>query len=217
MRDDYDAPPRFHEPLIMFAAASSVTKRIRLGSGVLMLPSRDPVFLAKQLGTLDRVSGGRVIVGVGTGAYREEFERSHPRMKGGHRGRMLDEGVGLLKKLLSGEPTTHDGDYYAVDGVALNPVPIQDPLPIYMGGNAANVIERAAAGGQGWLPGALPVLALSAGCARPRARREFGRDPEAIDVAPQYMAGWARRARSRSGAFARAACTCTSSRCRAPR
>jgi probable F420-dependent oxidoreductase len=178
VRDDYDAPPRFHEPLIMFAAASSVTKQIRLGAGVLMLPSRDPVYLAKQLATLDRVSGGRVIAGVGTGAYREEA----------HRGRMLDEGVELLKQLLTGEPTTHDGEYYAVDGVELQPAPIQDPLPIYMGGNADKVIERAAAGGQGWLPGALPVPALRAGSERLRERAaELGRDPDTIDVAPQYM------------------------------
>jgi probable F420-dependent oxidoreductase len=188
VREDYDAPPRFYEPLIMFAAASSVAKRIRLGTAVLMLPSRDPVYLAKQLATLDRVSGGRVVAGVGTGAYREEFERSRPRLKGSHRGRMLDEGIDLLAQLLTGEPTTHDGKYYAVDGVEIQPPPVQSPLPIYIGGNAGEVLERTAQKGHGWLPGALPIAALRSGTDRLRERAvELGRDPDAIDIAPQYM------------------------------
>ena len=189
VREDYDDPPRFFEPLIVFAAASAVTTRLRLGTAVLVLPMRDPVYLAKQLATLDQMSAGRVIAGVGTGAYREEFERSRPRLKGGHRAAMLDEAVGLLTQLLSGEPTTHDGKYYAVDGLEMHPTPVQDPLPIYIGGNSANVIERAARVGQGWLPGALPVPQLRAGTERIRERAaELGRDPDAIDIAPQYIA-----------------------------
>jgi probable F420-dependent oxidoreductase len=188
VREDYDDPPRFYEPLIVFAAASSITERIRLGTAVLVLPMRDPVYLAKELATLDRVSRGRVIAGVGTGAYREEFVRSRPRLAKGHRAEMLDEGIELLTRLLSGERTTHDGKYYAVDGLELHPTPVQDPLPVYIGGNSANVIERVARVGHGWLPGALPVAKLREGSARIRERAaELGRDGEAIDIAPQYL------------------------------
>ncbi len=188
VREEHAEPPRFFEPLTVFAAASQHTERLRLCTAILVLPMRDPVYLAKQLATLDLVSGGRVIAGIGTGAYREEFERSNPRRQGAKRGAMLDEGLVALRALLSGERVSHDGEHYAFDGLQLHPRPWQDPFPLYIGGNADQAIERAARHGQGWLPGAPGLDYLSRGVARLRSRAaEYGRDPDEIEVAPQYL------------------------------
>jgi probable F420-dependent oxidoreductase len=189
VREHYAEPPRFYEPLIVFAAAARVTSRIRLGTGVLVLPAREPVLLAKQLATLDQLSHGRVIAGVGVGAYREEFELANPRLAAvANRGRLLDESIEALRLLLSGERTTFDGEYHAFRELELHPVPVQDPLPIYIGGNSPHAIERAARCGQGWLPGALPHDRLRSGCAELRRRaEELGRAPSAISIAPQYI------------------------------
>jgi probable F420-dependent oxidoreductase len=189
VRDNYADPPRFYEPLVVFAAAARVTKRIRLGTGVLVLPLRDPVLLAKQLATLDQLSHGRVIAGVGVGAYREEFELANPRLAAAaNRGRLLDESIEALLQLLSGEPSTFDGEYHAFGELQLQPAPVQRPLPLYIGGNAPQAIERAARFGHGWLPGAVPYERLRSGRTEIRRRaEELGRDPDTISIAPQYM------------------------------
>ena len=188
VREHYKGVPRFFELLMVFAAAARITERIRLGTGVLVLPMRDPVLLAKQLATLDQLSHGRVTAGVGVGAYREEFERSNPRLAAvANRGRLLDESIDVLQRLLSGEQTTFDGEYHAFD-VQLHPIPEQQVLPIYIGGNSQQALERAARSGHGWLPGALPHDRLFAGRAEIRRRaEELGRDPDVISIAPQYL------------------------------
>lgn len=189
VREHYADPPRFYEPLMVFAAAARITSRIRLGAGVLILPSREPVLLAKQLATLDQLSHGRVIAGVGIGSYREELELAQPRLAAhANRGRLLDESLEALQRLLSGERTSFEGDYHEFRDVHLHPAPAQDPIPLYVGGNSAHSIERAARVGHGWLPGAAPHDRLRAGRDAIRRRaEEFGRDPSQIAIAPQYM------------------------------
>jgi probable F420-dependent oxidoreductase len=188
VREHYEGAPRFYELLMVLGAAARITERIRLGTGVLVLPMRDPVLLAKQLATLDRLSHGRVVAGVGVGAYREEFERSNPRLAAvANRGRLLDESIDVLQRLLTGEQTSVDGEYYAFD-VQLHPTPEQRTLPIYIGGNSQQALERAARSGHGWLPGALPLDRLLAGRAEIRRQaEELGRDPDAVAIAPQYL------------------------------
>jgi probable F420-dependent oxidoreductase len=188
VRADYEDAPRFYEPLMTFAAVSRLTSRIRLGTAVLVLPMRDPVLVAKQISMLDQLSHGRAILGVGTGAYREEFELAHPRSRGGRRGDMLDEGLETLRLLFSERSPSHSATYYEFTDLELYPKPVQDPLPIFVGGNSAQVLRRAAMHAQGWLPGALPLPKLVEG--RSELRRlaeERGRDPGEIEIAPQYM------------------------------
>ncbi len=188
VRHDFADPPSFYEPLILFAAAAALTQRIKLGTAVLVLPFREPVYLAKQLATLDQVSGGRAIVAVGTGAYREEFESLHPRLKHAHRGKMLDEGVEALNRLFTQRRASFAGDYYAFEGIELYPKPVQDPLPVYMGGNNPHVIARAATRGQGWMPAAvLPDEIRQGREDLHRLARAAGRDPRGIEIAPQVM------------------------------
>jgi probable F420-dependent oxidoreductase len=193
VRRDFPDPPNFYEPLVIFAAAAGMTSRVKLGPAVLVLPFREPVFLAKQLATLDRVSGGRLILAVGTGAYREEFESLYPRLKGAHRGRMLDEGIEALHRLFTQRRAHFEGEYYAFDGIELYPKPVQDPLPIFMGGNSSQVIQRAAERGQGWMPAAVSAEEIGRGRQElHRLASAAGRDPQAIDIAPQVMCCMAR-------------------------
>jgi probable F420-dependent oxidoreductase len=188
VRSEFPDPPNFYEPLVIFAAAARMTRHVKLGPAVLVLPFREPVFLAKQLATLDQVSGGRLILAVGTGAYREEFEALHPRLKGAHRGKMLDESIEALHRLFTQRRAQFEGDYYAFDGIELHPKPVQDPLPIYMGGNSPKVIQRAAERGQGWMPAAVSAEEIGRGRHElHRLARAAGRDPNAIEIAPQLM------------------------------
>lgn len=188
VRHDFPDPPSFYEPLIVFAAASKLTTKIRFGVAVLVLPMREPVFLAKQIATLDQVCNGRFILAVGTGAYREEFESIFPRLKGSHRGDMLDEGVEVLQKLFSERRGSFSGKYYAYDGIEMSPQPVQKPFPIYMGGNNINVMRRAAQSGQGWMPAVMPIDDIRKHCQElHRLAEEAGRDPKAIDIAPQVV------------------------------
>ena len=189
VREHYEDPPRFYEPIVVFAAAARITTHVRLGLAVLILGAREPVLLAKQLATLDQISHGRVIAGVGIGSYREELELAQPRLAArANRGRLLDESIDALTLLLSGERVSHEGEYHAFHNVQLQPAPEQQPLPIFIGGNSPQSRERAARIGQGWLPGALPHERLREGRAEIyRRAEELGRDPTTVSIAPQYM------------------------------
>jgi probable F420-dependent oxidoreductase len=188
VREHYPDPPNFYEPLVVLAAAAGVTRRIRLATATIVLPLREPVFLAKQVATLDRFSGGRVILGVGTGAYREEFERLFPRLRAARRADMAEESLTILRRLFTERPVSHAGRYYAFDGLDLAPMPLQRPLPIFVGGNHPAVVERAARHGEGWLPASMGRETLARGVRRLReAAHEARRDPSAIAVAPQLI------------------------------
>ena len=186
---EFDRPPRFWEPLVTYAWLASQTTDLRFGTGILVLPMRkDIVVTAKQIATLDHLSGGRVEIGVGVGAYREEFEALAPDAKV-HRGDMVVEGVAAMLKLFEQERASFEGAYYAFRDVELSPKPLQARIPIYYGGNNINQVRRTAVNGDGWLPAALPAARLARDVAELRALTEAeGRDFAKIAIAPQYMA-----------------------------
>lgn len=189
VRDAFDAPPNFYEPLITLTYAAAKTSRIKLAPSVIVLPMREPVYLAKQVATLDVFSNGRFILGVGVGAYREEFERIHPRLaETANRGDMVDESLEALTRLFKEPVASFDGEYYQFDGIALFPKPQQDPFPIYVGGNSESAARRAATYGMGWLPAALSTDRLRHGLdVLQQAAIKAGRNVEEIDVAPQLL------------------------------
>jgi probable F420-dependent oxidoreductase len=187
VQHDYAQPPRYFDPLITLAYLAGQTERVRLGIAVVVLPLRNPVILAKQVSTLDRLSEGRLEVAVGIGAYREEFEALHPITKRVHRGKMLDEGLQCLLTLLNDRRSSFDGKYFSFRDVECYPKPIQDPFPLIVGGNNRNNIIRAARWGQGWLPAALRPNELSDGVKLLyREADRFGRAEQSFEVAPQY-------------------------------
>ena len=160
VRAEFPVPPRFWEPLVTYAFLAAHTTTLRFGTGVLVLPMRrDIVVTAKQIATLDHLSNGRLEIGVGVGAYREEFEALNPDSKT-HRGDMVEEGVRALQLLFSEQVASFDGKYYKFKDVELFPKPKQARLPIYFGGNNPAHLRRTAECADGWMPAGLPLDTL---------------------------------------------------------
>ena len=176
-------PPNWYEPLITLAYCAARTQRIMLGTGIIMLPLREPVVLAKQVATLDRLSGGRLLLGVGLGMCRDEIDAILVRQaKGANRGRLMTEHIEVLQRLLSHDPdpVTYDGEYDQVQGISLHPKPIQDPLTIYVPGHNDAALDRVARLGLGFMvPAALAGDRMAA--LEPVLERH-GRSMSEIDV-----------------------------------
>jgi alkanesulfonate monooxygenase SsuD/methylene tetrahydromethanopterin reductase-like flavin-dependent oxidoreductase (luciferase family) len=150
---------------------------------VVVLPEREPVLLAKQIATLDDLSGGRVTLGVGIGAYREEFEAVHPSRLKANRGAMLDEGIAALRCLFESRAATYEGKYLQFRGIELAPKPRQHPFPIYVNAHGAQGLDRVARAGDGWIASAPTPEALASARADLGQRvAAAGRDPSAMSV-----------------------------------
>jgi probable F420-dependent oxidoreductase len=188
VRKEYPTPPRFWEPLVTYAHLAALTTKLRFGTGILVLPMRrDIVVTAKQLVTLDHFSQGRLELGVGIGAYREEFDALQPDVKL-KRGDIVDEGVQALRALFTERVASFEGRFYRFRDVELYPKPLQKRVPILIGGNNANNLRRTALWADGWIPAGLHVDRLRADVIRLRELAEqAGRDPATIEVAPQYV------------------------------
>jgi len=189
VRAEYSTPPNFWEILITLAYVAAKTSKLRLATGVL-IPAmrRDIVVVAKQLATLDNFSGGRLLVGLGIGAYREEFEALQPNWKV-VRGDLLEECVQTLQFLFNQRSASWDGEYYQFEDVEMYPKPQQEPLPIYIGGNNPNAVRRTALYAQGWMGAGMPPDQLKQAVERlGMIAEQAGRDPTQIDIAPQFVA-----------------------------
>lgn len=142
--------PDWYEPLISIAYCAAFTKTIKLGTGLILAPFREPVILAKQVAAIDRFSKGRMLLGLGLGMCRDEFEALNPRRPKAHRGNMMDEIIELLTRFFSDEEAvTYEGEYNAVKGVSLYPKPLQKPLPMYVPLRAEAALGRIAQWGLG--------------------------------------------------------------------
>lgn len=159
----------------LFAFVAAATTRVRLATGVLVLPLRDVVAVARAVQTLDIVSHGRVVVGVGAGWLEEEFTAVGRDFH--HRGEILTEGIDVLKALWTEEQPAFAGRHLAVSGVRFEPKPSQRPHPpIIVGGESPAALRRAATQGDGWY-GHQPTPAHAAEVVRTldSLRREAGR------------------------------------------
>ncbi len=136
------------ESLITLAMVASITTRVKLGTSILVLPQRNPVLAAKQIATIDASAGGRMIVGVGVGWNKPEFENLAMNFK--NRGKRLDEAITLLRTLWSNEDATFHGKYTTLDHAVFAPLPARKEIPIWIGGNDAPAFARAAKFGDGW-------------------------------------------------------------------
>jgi probable F420-dependent oxidoreductase len=190
-----DTPPAFYDVFVTLAVIGAVTTRLRLGTALLVLPMRDPLWVAKKSATLDQLTGGRFILGTGIGAYREEFEAWGPRLRRERRAALMDEGLEALSRLLTERSASFSGRFYAFQDIEMLPKPRQQPFPLWVGGHHLEAVERAARWGTGWLPGWRPFDELGERIARLRDRAaELGRDPAGIEIAPQFSVTIARTA-----------------------
>ena len=189
-------PPNFYDVMTVLSFCAAATTTLKVGTAVAIPPMRDPVWLAKQTATMDQLSGGRMILGVGVGAYRQEFEAWAPRISAtAQRGEMLDEAIALMRRLFTERRVTHQGKYYACRDMEMFPKPAQDPFALWVGGHNLANIERAAQVGTGWLPGWRPWPELEERIKSLKARAaELGRDPAEIEIAPQFSMTIARTA-----------------------
>ena len=139
------------ESLTLLSAIAIKTNRIKLGTSVLLLPLRNPIVLAKVLSTLDFISKGRIILGVGIGGeYKKEFEVCKVPLK--ERARIAEESIEILRKLWKETKANHHGKYWGFEDVKMKPKPLQqDGIPIWVGGRSEGALKRAAKFGDGWI------------------------------------------------------------------
>jgi probable F420-dependent oxidoreductase len=175
--EDFDVP----DPLIWLSAVAGVTSTIRLATGILILPQRNPLVLAKEVASLDVLSAGRVTLGVGVGWLEEEFRALG--VPFGDRGRRTDEYIRVLRTLWTQDAASFDGEFISFDEVYCRPRPVQRPVPIVIGGHSRRAARRAGELGDGFFPASasaeeLPALVAAAR----RAAEDAGRDPGALEV-----------------------------------
>jgi probable F420-dependent oxidoreductase len=138
------------DPFVGLAVAALATSRIRLMTNLVVLPYRNPFLLAKSVASLDRVSNGRVVLGVGTGYLKPEFFALGVDFD--ERNDLFDEAIEVCRRAWTGESVTFEGRHFSVRGNSAHPTPIQDPVPIWIGGNARLTRQRVATVAQGWMP-----------------------------------------------------------------
>ncbi len=147
----FPAPPDipFHDPMLALAFAAAVTTKIRLATGIFVVPIRNPVTTAKSVASLDVLSNGRVIFGIGVGWFAEEFAAAGASF--GDRALRTREYIELMKALWTQEEPAYEGKTFSVKGVRFNPKPVQKPHPpIVVGGTSELAIKRAVRYGDGW-------------------------------------------------------------------
>src|SRR3954464_11620306 len=138
------------DPFVALAFAAAATQRIRLLTHLVLAPYRNPFLLAKTAATLDLLSGGRLILGLGAGYQKSEFYALGVDMA--ERGALFDEVLDSLPLHWSGEPFSYQGRHFEARDVIARPRPVQDPIPIWIGGNSKKSLRRTAERAQGWMP-----------------------------------------------------------------
>jgi probable F420-dependent oxidoreductase len=134
----------------LFAMIAARTKRLKMGPSVLTLPARNPVHVAKTYATLDYISGGRMVMAVGSGSDLRDLVASGVPVE--QRGKRLDEGIEILRRLWTESHVTHHGQFYNFDDVTIEPKPKDGPLDIWIGGKSDAILKRTARLGDGWFP-----------------------------------------------------------------
>jgi len=187
-RPPYTYKDTFHEPFVLFGYLAGLTKRIELVTGVIILPQRQTVLVAKQAAALDVLSGGRLRLGIGIGWNPVEYEALGENFK--NRGRRSEEQVEVMRKLWTQELVTFEGEWHKITDAGLNPLPIQRPIPIWFGGGHDQTLRRVARLGDGWFPLLGPDDKCRAMIEKIRAyTREAGRDPRSVGIEGRIMIG----------------------------
>ena len=175
--EEFDLP----DPLVWLAYVAARTTTIKLATGILILPQRNPVITAKAVATLDHLSGGRAVLGVGAGWLAEEYAALNVPFD--DRGKRLDEYIAVMRALWTGDKASFDGDYFHFADCISRPRPVNGSVPIVIGGHTPVAARRAGRLGDAFFPmsASLGELADIIGTMRATAS-EAGRDPDAIEV-----------------------------------
>jgi probable F420-dependent oxidoreductase len=171
----------FHEPLTLFSFLAAITQRLELVSGVIVLPQRQTALVAKQAAEVDVLSNGRLRLGVGIGWNAVEYEALGEEF--GTRGARIEEQVEVMRLLWIREVVSYEGKYHRIDEAAINPLPVQRPISVWMGARADVGLRRTARVADGWFPLGPPEEKM-----REALKRlcdyveEAGRDPESVGI-----------------------------------
>jgi probable F420-dependent oxidoreductase len=176
----YDVHTTFHEPFVMFGYLAALTK-LELVTGVIILPQRQTALVAKQAAEVDLLSEGRLRLGVGVGWNAVEYEILGEDFA--NRGKRSEEQIALLRRLWTEPSFSFEGRYHTVTGAGIAPLPVQRPIPVWIGGASERTYERAGRIADGWFPMMDPGPGLDR--ARDKvndAARAAGRDPAGIGM-----------------------------------
>jgi probable F420-dependent oxidoreductase len=197
----YTHQSAFHEVFVLFSFMAALTTRLEFITGILILPQRETAVVAKQAASLDVVSNGRFRLGIGVGWNKVEMEALGYDFH--TRGRRIEEQIDVLKLLFTHELVTFKGNWHDLPDVGLNPMPVQRPIPIWLGGHSDAVLQRLARKGDGWLPGYRTAEAAQESLDKiAKYAMEYGRSPQDIGLEPRlhigdgpdawqtYLAGW---------------------------
>lgn len=149
-RGAYNANDQFHEPMVLYGYAAAVSKRLELVTAVIILPQRQAVLAAKQAAEVDVLSGGRLRFGIGTGWNAVEYEALGENFH--NRGKRSEEQINLMRDLWTKPVVTFEGKWHKVTAAGLNPLPVQRPIPIWLGGRDDRLLERVVRMADGWFP-----------------------------------------------------------------
>ncbi len=175
--EEFDLP----DPLIWLTWVAAHTTTVKLATGILIVPQRNPVITAKEVATLDQLSGGRVMLGVGAGWLAEEFAALNESFD--DRGKRLDEYVAVMRALWEGGKTNFDGEYFNFQECISRPRPANGTVPIIVGGHTKAAARRAGRLGDGFFPGSAGIDEVAELITIVRQTAEDnGRDPDAIEL-----------------------------------
>lgn len=187
VRARFDDPPNYYDALTTLGYLAAQTRRIRFLPSVVVLPLHHPILLNRQAATLDVLSGGRLTLGVGLGGSREDYRRLRGELGAVNRGQMMDEFVQALQALWSEQKASFSGRFVDFRDVHCFPKPRQDPLPLFMAGEADAVLRRIARFAQGWIDSFSPPDSMRQiiGQLRHYTREARGTDAP-IEIARQF-------------------------------
>ena len=177
----YTHKSMFHEPMVLFGWLAALTERIEFVTGILILPQRQTALVAKQAAEVDILSGGRLRLGIGVGWNQVEYQALNEDFT--NRGRRSEEQIALLRRLWTEDLVTFEGRWHEFRDAGINPLPVQRPIPIWIGGHVEATIERIGRIGDGWFPLVTPSDKTAARIERLRDyARAAGRDPAEIGI-----------------------------------
>ena len=180
-RPPYTHKTPFHEPFVLFGFLAAATSALELVTGILILPQRQTALVAKQAAAVDVLSAGRMRLGVGIGWNHVEYEALGENFR--NRGRRTEEQIAVMRRLWTEESVDFDGKWHMIHQAGINPLPVQRPIPVWMGGMAEPVLKRAARIADGWFPQFRPGPDATATVERVRGYvAEAGRKPEEFGI-----------------------------------
>jgi probable F420-dependent oxidoreductase len=197
LKGPYTHEHAFHEPFVLYGFLAALTRRVELVTGIIILPQRQAALVAKQAAAVDVLSGGRLRLGVAVGWNFVEFEALGEDFT--TRGRRIEEQIEVMRALWTRPLVTFKGRWHRITDAGINPLPVQRPIPVWMGGDSEVVIRRAARLADGWMPHFRPGPEAQAVIDRLHGWvKEAGRDPARFGIEGRFTLaqvprnGWAK-------------------------